>query len=147
MDPGHSQLQLQLGTVSAQLKTCVRNSIRQLQFENQKRSNDFQKEHITTLELRIRSSKDSREKITKKLSDKDKKISHLEGIIQQPEDQIKKLNKVDECSYGNNIDLKEEISRLNKIVMDKEDTLVQLHEKLENLETELCHHQQQTEKL
>ena len=31
--------------------------------------------------------------------------------------------------------------------MDKEDKLAQLHEKLENQETELCHHQQQKEKL
>ena len=29
-------------------KTCVRNSILQLQFDNQKQSNDFQKEQITT---------------------------------------------------------------------------------------------------
>ena len=84
---------------------------------------------------------DSREKITKKLSDKDKKISHLEGIIQQLEDQIKKLSKVEECLYGNNIDLKEEIIRLNKVVMDKEDKSAQLHKKLENKETELCHRQ------
>ena len=90
---------------------------------------------------------DSREKLTKNLSDKDEKISHLEGIIQQLEDHIKKLNKVKECPYGNSIDLKEEISRLNKVVMDKEDKLVQLHEKLENQETELCHRQQQKEKL
>ena len=90
---------------------------------------------------------DSREKLTKNLSDKDKKISHLEGIIQQLEDQIKKLNKVKECPYGNSIDLKEEISRLNKVIMDKEDKLAQLHEKLENQETELCHRQQQKEKL
>ena len=89
---------------------------------------------------------DSREKITKNLLDKDKKISHLEGIIQQLEDHIKKLNKVEECSYGNSIDLKEEISRLNKVVMDKEDKLAQLHEKLENQEIELCHRQHQKEK-
>ena len=82
-------------------------------------------------------------KTHKNLSDKDQKISHLEGIIQQLEDQIKKLNKVEECPYGNNIELKEEISCLNKVVMDKEDKLVQLHEKLENQETELCHRQQQ----
>ena len=31
--------------------------------------------------------------------------------------------------------------------MDKEDELAQLHENLENQETELCHHQQQKEKL
>ena len=31
--------------------------------------------------------------------------------------------------------------------MDKEDKLMQLHEKLENQETKLCHHQQQKEKL
>ena len=31
--------------------------------------------------------------------------------------------------------------------MDKEDKLVQLHEKLENQETQLCHRQQQKEKL
>ena len=31
--------------------------------------------------------------------------------------------------------------------MEKEDKLAQLHEKLENHETELCHHQQQKEKL
>ena len=31
--------------------------------------------------------------------------------------------------------------------MDKEDKLAQLHEKLENQETELCHHQQKKEKL
>ena len=86
---------------------------------------------------------DSREKITKKLSDKDDKISHLEGIFQQLEDQIKKLNKVEEYPYGNNIDLKEETSRLNKVVMDKEDKLAQLHEKLENREIESCHRQQQ----
>ena len=71
----------------------------------------------------------------------DEKISHMEGIIQQFEDQIKKLNKVEECLYGNNIDLKEEISRLSKVVMDKEDKLVQLHEKLGNREIELCHRQ------
>ena len=82
MDPGHSQLQSKLRTVSAQLKTCVRNSIPQLQFDNEKRSNDFQKEHITISELRIRSLEDSREKLTKKLSGKDDKISRLEGIIQ-----------------------------------------------------------------
>ena len=84
---------------------------------------------------------DSREKLTKKLSDKDDKISHLEGIIQKLEDQIKKLNKIEECPYGNTIDLKEEISCLNKVVMDKEDKLMQLHEKLENRETGLCHRQ------
>ena len=56
---------------------CVRNSILQLEFDNHKRSNDFQKEHITTSELRIQSLEDSREKITKILSDKDEKISHL----------------------------------------------------------------------
>ena len=122
---------------------CVRNSILQLQFDNQKRSNDFQKEKITTSELRIRSLEDSRENITKVLSDKDEKISHLEGIIQQLEDQIKQLNEVEECPYGNNIDLKEENSRLNKFFMDKEDELAELDEKLENQETELCHHQQQ----
>ena len=64
-----------------------------------------------------------------------------EGIIQQLENQIKKLNKVQKCSYGNNIDLKEEISHLNKVVMDKEEKLAQLHEKLENQETEFCHRQ------
>ena len=143
MDPGHSQLQSQLRAVSAQLKTCVQNSILQLQFDNQKRSNDFQKEQITTSELRIRSLEDSKEKLTKNLSDKDEKISHLEGIIQQLEDQIKKLNKVEECPYGNIIDLEEEISRLNKAVMDKEDELAKLDEKLENQETELSHRQQQ----
>ena len=78
-------------------------------FDNQKQSNDFQKEQITTSELRIRSLEGSREILTNNLSDKDEKISHLEGIIQQLEDQIKKLNKVEECSYGNSIDLKKEI--------------------------------------
>ena len=34
-----------------------------------------------------------------------------------------------------------------EVVMDKEDKLTQLHEKLENQETKLCHHQQQKEKL
>ena len=111
---------------------CAWNNILQLQFNNKKQSNNFQKEQITTSELRIRSLEDSREKLTKFLSDKDEKTSHLEGIIQQREDQFKKLNKVEECSYGNSIDLKEEISRLNKVVMDKEDKLAQLHEKLEN---------------
>ena len=67
MDRGHSQLQSQLRTVSTQLKTCVRNSILQLQFGNQKRNNDFQKEQITTSELRIRSLEDSIEKVTKYL--------------------------------------------------------------------------------
>ena len=71
----------------------------------------------------------------------------MEGIIQQLEDQIKKLNKVEECPYGNNIDLKEEISRLNKVAMDKRDKLAQLHENLDNQETQLCHHQQHKEKL
>ena len=136
MDPSHSQSQSQLQTVSAQLKTCVWISILQLRFDNQKRSNDFQKEQITTLELRIRSLEDSREKLTKNLSDKDEKISHLEGIIQQLEDQIKKLNKVEEFPYENSINLKEEISRLNKVSMDKEYKLAQLHENLENQEIE-----------
>ena len=86
---------------------------------------------------------DIRENLTTKLSDKDEKISHLEGIIQQLEDQIKQLNEVEECLYGNNIDLKEENSRLNKFFMDKEDELEELDEKLENQKTELCHHQQQ----
>ena len=31
--------------------------------------------------------------------------------------------------------------------MEKEDKLVQLHEKLENQETDLCHRQQQKEKI
>ena len=147
MDPGHSQLQSQLRIVSSQLKTCVWNSILELHIDNQKQINDFQKEQITTSELQIRSLEDSREKITKFLSDKDEKISHLEGIIQQLEDQIKKLNKVEECPYGNNINLEEEISHLNKFVIDKEDELAQLHEKFENQETKLCHCQQQKEKL
>ena len=83
---------------------------------------------------------DIREKLTTKLSDKDEKISHLEGIIQQLEDQIKRLNEVEECPYGNIIDLKQENSHLNKVFMDKEDELAELDEKLENQETELCHH-------
>ena len=87
------------------------------------------------------------EKNSQKKSNKDEKISHLEGIIQQLEDQRTKINKVEECPYGNNIDLKQEISRLNKVVMDKEDKLAQLHGKLENQETELCHRQQKKEKL
>ena len=66
-DPGHSQLKSQLRTVLAQLKTCVQNSILQLQFDNKKRSNDFQKEQISTSELRIRSLEDSREKNTQKI--------------------------------------------------------------------------------
>ena len=147
MDPGYPQLQSQLRTILPQLKMCVQNSILQLQFDNQKQSNDFKKEQITTSELGIQSLEDSREKLTKHLSDKDEKISHLKCIIQQLEDQIKKLNKVEECTNGKTIDLKEEISRLNKVIMDKEDKLAQLHEKLENQETELCHRQQQKEKL
>ena len=82
------------------------------------------------------------EKYSKKKSDLDKKISHMEGIIQQLEDQIKKLKNIEECPYGNSIDLKEEISHLNKVVVDKEDKLAQLHEKLENQETKLFHRQQ-----
>ena len=85
---------------------------------------------------------DIREKLTAKLSDKDEKISHLEGIIQQLEDQIKKLNEVEECPYGNIIDLKQENSHLNKVFKDKEDELAKLDEKLENQETELSHRQQ-----
>ena len=83
-DPGHSQLQSQLQTVSAKLKMSeLANSVLQLQFNNQKQSNDFQKEKITSSELRIQSLEDSRGKLTKTLSNKDEKISHLEGIIQQ----------------------------------------------------------------
>ena len=79
MDLGHSQLQSQLRTVLAKIKMCeLANSVLQLQFDNQKWSNDFQKEQVTALELRIRSLEDSREKLTKNLSDKDEKISHLE---------------------------------------------------------------------
>ena len=86
---------------------------------------------------------DIREKLSTKLSDKDEKISHLEGIIQQLEDQIKKLNEVEEFPCGNNIDLKEENSGLTKVFMDKEDKLVELDEKLENQETKLCHREPQ----
>ena len=41
--------------------------------------------------------------------------------------------------------MEEEISHLNKVVIDKEDELVQVHEKLGNQEIELRHHQQQKE--
>ena len=43
--------------------------------------------------------------------------------------------------------MEEEISPLNKVVIDKEDALTQVHEKLGNQETKLCHHQQQKERL
>ena len=49
--------------------------------------------------------------------------------------------------YRNIIKLEEEISHLNKVVIDKEDELAQVHEKLGNQETELRHHQQQKERL
>ena len=62
------------------------NSVLQLQFNNQKWSNGFQKQQIITSELQIQSLEDNRENLTKNLSDKDEKISHLKVIIQQIED-------------------------------------------------------------
>ena len=78
---------------------------------------------------------DSTRKPIERLADKDEKISHLEGIIQKIDDQIIKSQKVKEHRYQNIIELEEEISRLNKVVIDKEDESVQVHEKLGNQET------------
>ena len=71
----------------------------------------------------------------------------MEGIIQKLDDQIIKSKKVEEHPYRNIIELEEEISRLNKVVIKKEDELAQVHEKLGNQETKLQHHQQQKERL
>ena len=44
-------------------------------------------------------------------------------------------------------ELEEEVNILNKLIMDKDNELAQVHEKLGIQESELIHHQQQKEKL
>ena len=135
------KLQSQLWAVSNELKECeiANNS---LLFKI-----DKQKLRITTSEMNIGFLEDSKRKLMKRLADKDEKISRLEGIIQKLDNQIIKSKKVEEHPYRNIIELEEEISRLNKVVIDKEDELAQVHEKLGNRETKLRHHQQQEERI
>ena len=106
-----------------------------------------QKLRITTSKLHIQFLEDGKEKLTEVLADKDEKISRLESIIQKLEDEIIKSKKFEEHPYRNIIELEEEISRLNKVIIDKEYELTQVHEKLGNQETELRHHQQQKERI
>ena len=135
------KLQSQLRVVSNELKECeiANNS---LLFEI-----DKQKLRITTSEMNIGFLEDSKRKLIERLADKDEKKSCLEGIIQKLDHQIIKSKKVKEHLYRNIIELEEEISRLIKFVIDKEDELAQVHEKSGNQETELRHHQQQKERL
>ena len=44
-------------------------------------------------------------------------------------------------------ELEEEVNILNKLIMDKDNELAQVHEKLGIQESDLSHHQQQKEKL
>ena len=135
------KLQSQLQVVFNELKQCeITNN--NLLFEI-----DKQKLRITTSEMNIGFLEDSKRKLIERLADKDEKLLHLEGIIQKLEDQIITSKKVEEHPYRNIIELEEEISRLNKVVIDKEDELAQAHENLGNQETKLRHHQQQKERL
>ena len=89
--------------------------------------------HNRKLERTIRDNK-------KMLSDQDKEISCLKIHNQNLEDQIKKSKNDNKSPYGCDNELEEEIKHLNKLIMEKDDELVQVWMRLENQEAELCHH-------
>ena len=72
------------------------------------------------------------------LSDKDEKILHLKSHHETLEDHIRKSKNVEESPYRSDIDLEKEIKRLNKLIANKGNELVQIHRKLENQEPNIC---------
>ena len=49
--------------------------------------------------------------------------------------------------YKSDNNLEEDIKRLNKLIMGKDDELAQVQRKIESQESEICRHQQQKEEL
>ena len=66
------------------------------------------------------------EDIKKLLSTKNEKISRLKNHNQDLKDKIKKFEDNEESTYRSDNDLEEDIKHLNKIIMDKDDELVQI---------------------
>ena len=66
------------------------------------------------------------EDIKKLLSTKNEEISRLKNHNQDLKDKIKKFEDNEESPYRSDNDLEEDIKRLNKLIMDKDDELTQI---------------------
>ena len=69
-------------------------------------------------------------------------MSHLKSHNQNLEDNIRKSKNDEESPYRSNDNLEEEIKCIRKLIMDKDNELVQVQRKLESQESEICRHQQ-----
>ena len=83
--------------------------------------------------------KRSKARAPKRLSDKDKEISHLRSHNQNLEDKIINSKNVEESPYRSTDDLEEEIKRLNKIIKEKEDEIENIKTNVRCLEADNCH--------
>ena len=81
------------------------------------------------------------------LSVKNEEISRLKNHNQDLTDKIKKFEDNEESPYRSDNDLEEDMKRLNKLIMDKDDELAQIQRKLKSHELEIRRHQQQKEEL
>ena len=85
------------------------------------------------------------EEFKKILSDKDEEMSHLKCHNQNLEDNIRNSKNDEEKPYRSNDDLEEEIKCMSKLIMDKDNELVQVQRKLESQELEIYQHQHMKE--
>ena len=69
------------------------------------------------------------EDIKKLLSAKNEEISWLKNHNQDPKDKIKKFEDNNESPYISDNDLEEDITHLNKLIMDKDDQLAEIQKK------------------